>query len=78
MIIRYSYRKTGYKNNNSVVNNKDVKADYGNTACDITKFFLFCMIFHCSLSIRSCVLSASVGSRKIVLSSTNKPERLSP
>lgn len=31
MIIRYSYRKTGYKNNNNIdniVNNKDVSADY--------------------------------------------------
>lgn len=86
MIIRYSYRKkTGYKNNNNIdniVNNKDVSADYDNTAYDITKFFLvLCsvgIIFHYCFSICSCSLCAPGGSRKVVLSSTNKPERLNP
>lgn len=83
MIIRYSYRKkTGYKNNNNldnIVNNKDVSADYDNTAYDITKFSLvLCsvgIIFHYCFSICSCILSAPGGSGKVVLSSTNKARK---
>ena len=64
------------------MNNKDVSADYDNTAYDITKFFLVScfvgIIFHYCFSICSCSLCAHGGSRKVVLSSTNKPERLNP
>lgn len=80
MIIRYSYRKTGYKNNNNVVNNKDIHAVYGNFACETRHFVLYSVgiVFDYSLSIcSSCVPFAPGDARKIVLGSTNNPERLS-
>lgn len=79
MIIRYSNRKTGYKNNNNM-NNKDIYTDYGTTVYGISKFFLVSysvgVIFDYFLSICSCILVD--GSRTVVfLLLSYRPERLS-